>query len=274
MITWYQKNKKTIILISLISLIIPLLWVTYKAITSKKDSITVTFDWHPSLISFLVGYYILLLFFIFSSFIYWLVLHIKMIINLKNEKTKTELIHLKNQVSPHFFFNTLNNLYGLIDKDSEKAKHLILKISDMMRYSVYEGQKDTVLIKDEVDFIYNFIELHTMRYLKKLDISFTTEIKNTEIKITPLLFIILIENAFKHGVEILRNDAFIRIFLRADNSTIYFKVENNFNPTVKTEKGIGLENLTRRLTLIYPNKHTFITNINNDIFKAQLTIQL
>ena len=94
----------------------------------------------------------------------WLFVNIRFIIRLKNEKAKTELMHLQSQVNPHFFFNMLNNLYGLVDKDGAQAKQLILKLSDMMRYSIYEGQKEYVTLAQEIEFIKNFVALHQMRY--------------------------------------------------------------------------------------------------------------
>ena len=133
-----------------------------------------------------------LLYFIvlFIAIFRWLFKQIKSIIRLKNEKAKTELLHLKSQVNPHFFFNTLNNLYGLMEKDS-KERQMVLKLSDMMRYSIYEGQKDWVTLKDELEYLQNYIELQEIRYHKKSDIRFTHQIDDLDGKIMPLLFIIL-----------------------------------------------------------------------------------
>ncbi|WP_299715933.1 histidine kinase [uncultured Tenacibaculum sp.] len=274
MIQWFKQNKRIFILISFISIAIPLLWLSYKIIGTDKDSFIITVDWPSSVVFILLGYYILLILTILGIAIHWLVQQIKTIIDLKNEKKKTELIHLQTQVNPHFFFNMLNNLYGLIDRDSEKAKQLVLKLSDMMRYSVYEGLKDTVSIQEEIDFIQNFISLHQMRYKKNIDISFLTNIENNDVNIVPLLFIILVENAFKHGVEVLRNEAFVSIKLTTTNSEIKFTIKNNFDPTHVTQKGIGLENLTRRLELTYPNNHTFTTRTVNNTFEAFLSITI
>lgn len=205
---------------------------------------------------------------------HWVFVNIKLIINLKNEKTKTELMHLQSQVNPHFFFNMLNNLYGLVDKDSEKAKKLILKLSDMMRYSIYEGQKEYVTLQQEVDFISNYIELHKMRYHKSITINFNIDIENEGIKIMPLLFIILVENAFKHGVEVLRNNALVNISIISKQNKVTLKVENNFDTEEKSEKGIGLENLQRRLELAYPKKHELVYTIYKDVYTAKLTLNL
>lgn len=138
-------------------------------------------------------FYFILLVFLLSR---WIFLQIKSVIRLKNEKAKTELLHLKSQVNPHFFFNMLNNLYGLVGKDAKKAQELILKLSDMMRYSIYDGEKETVLLSEEVSYLENYIELHKMRYHKSIDVKFNIEIKDNDYEIMPLLFIILLENAF------------------------------------------------------------------------------
>lgn len=203
----------------------------------------------------------------------WLFKQIRSIIRLKNEKAKTELLHLKSQVNPHFFFNMLNNLYGLVDKDSKKAQELILKLSDMMRYSIYDGQKETVLLSQEISYLQNYIELHKMRYHKAIDIVFKHEIKDEDYKIMPLLFIILLENAFKHGVENLRENAYVHINMTAENNQVHFDIENNFDVTLDNgQEGIGLNNLKRRLELVYPKRHTLSFTKTADVYKAELNI--
>ena len=204
----------------------------------------------------------------------WVFKQTRAILTLKNEKAKTELLHLKSQVNPHFFFNTLNNLYGLVGTDAKKAQDLILKLSDMMRYSIYEGEKDTVSLEEEVEYLKNYIELHKMRYRKEIDIKFINNISENH-KVMPLLFIILLENAFKHGVENLRENAYVHINLKSENNQIFFDIENNFDPTIESEhKGIGLDNLNRRLELVYPKNHTLSFSKIEDVYKAQLNIKM
>ena len=194
------------------------------------------------------------------------------ILTLKNEKAKTELQHLKSQVNPHFFFNTLNNLYGLVGTDAKKAQDLILKLSDMMRYSIYEGEKDKVTLEEEVEYLKNYIELHKMRYRKEIDIKFINDISENH-KVMPLLFIILLENAFKHGVENLRKDAYVYVHISTEGNNIHFKVENNFDSSAITKNpGIGLKNLKRRLELGYLNKHSLSFTSTEEIYKVALTI--
>ncbi|WP_240486089.1 sensor histidine kinase [Aquimarina atlantica] len=203
----------------------------------------------------------------------WVFKQIKSILTLKNEKAKTELLHLKSQVNPHFFFNMLNNLYGWVDKDSKKAKELILKLSDMMRYSIYDGQKDVVTLEEEVAYLKNYIELHKMRYHKAIKVNFNLQIEKEGYKVMPLLFIILLENAFKHGVENLRENAYVDVHMIAKENKIHFEVENNFDPSENTKQpGIGLNNLKRRLELVYPKKHSLSYTITEEVYKAQLIL--
>lgn len=194
--------------------------------------------------------------------------------NLKSDKSKAELMLLKSQINPHFFFNTLNNLYGLVVEKSDQAPEVVLKLSDMMRYTIYEGREDTVSLTDEIAYLENYIELHKIRYQQKVDIRFTHQLSQ-DYKIAPLLFIILLENAFKHGVERMRAGAYVQMHLRAERNQVIFEIENNFKPKMTDEPGgIGLENLRKRLEHIYPNRHHFQVEQQADIYKAQLTIKL
>ncbi|WP_375561070.1 sensor histidine kinase [Bernardetia sp. OM2101] len=205
----------------------------------------------------------------------WIFSQIKSIFILKKEKKQVELLHLKSQVNPHFFFNTLNNLYGLVAQDTDKAQALILKLSEMMRYSIYEGENDWVSLDEEVIYLKNYIELHKMRYHKTIDVHFDIDIVDGNEKVMPLLFIILLENAFKHGVENLRKDAFVSIKLEATQSEINFEVENNFDEEeISENSGIGLKNLKRRLELVYPKKHQLETSVKDTIYKAQLNLKI
>ncbi len=219
-----------------------------------------------------------LLFFIAMAvwMIRWVIIQIKFILRLKKEKKQAELMHLKSQVNPHFFFNTLNNLYGLVELDTDKAQRLILKLSDMMRYSIYEGQKDWVTLDDEITYLENYMDLHRMRYHKAIDIRFDVDVEDRGIKIMPLLFIIMVENAFKHGVEKLRTGAFVHIRLKATRQIVDFEIENNFDvEEIVGRKGIGLNNLKQRLELVYLNRYELeISPIHADSYKIRLRLSL
>lgn len=205
-------------------------------------------------------------------FALWIFEQWKWLQNLKAEKTKTELSLLRTQINPHFFFNTLNNLYALTIKNSKQAPDVILKLSDMMRYTIYEGEKETVKLGDEIEYLNNYIELHKIRYKKTVEITFKHQI-DTGLTIAPLLFIILLENAFKHGIETLTENAYIHIDLFEDDETISFKINNNFDPKeIAESNGIGLQNLKRRLSLLYKDRHELNIEETNSTYKTTLKI--
>ncbi len=194
-----------------------------------------------------------------------------------NEATlKSELNLLKSQINPHFFFNTLNNLYGLAVQKSDLTKDVIFKLSEMMRFTIYDGRKDSVSVKDEISYLHNFIELHQIRYKEQVNIKFEKNIENQDQKIPPLLFINLLENAFKHGLETKTGNGYIYIKFTTTKTRIEFEIENNYEETGTPKKpgGIGLENLKRRLELLFPGKHSFTTRKTEDVFKSSVIIEL
>ncbi len=260
------RTKKKIVIALLAIALIPIIFATYQVFFSGNTSVNFLGNTHPSLITLLVCYYAFLL----CLGIYWLTKQLIRIANLQTEKTKAELMLLKSQVSPHFFFNMLNNLYGLVIKDATKAQQLILKLSDLMRYSIYEGEKETIELQQEIDFLKNYIELHKMRYHKNISVTFNYSV-NKKQKIVPLLFIILLENAFKHGVENLLESAYIKIDLTGTQNSLIFVVENNYKEQ-ESEPGVGLKNLKRRLELIYPKQHTLLIEKSKTVYRTQLTI--
>lgn len=206
-------------------------------------------------------------------FIPWLIWQAVLVVRLSNERKKAELQHLQNQVNPHFFFNMLNNLYGLIKSDPEKAGELVLKLSDIMRYSIYETRNERVTLEKEVEYLHNYIALHKMRYHKKIDVDIRVDIEKGYL-VMPLLFIILVENAFKHGVENLRENAYVHLMLTTSNNEIQVEVKNNFDETiVPEESGIGLSNLKRRLELAYGNNYELTLSSQNDEYLAKLRLK-
>jgi sensor histidine kinase YesM len=206
-------------------------------------------------------------------FFLWIFEQWKWLQNLKAEKSKTELSLLRTQINPHFFFNTLNNLYALTIKNSKQAPEVILKLSDMMRYTIYEGEKETVQLADEIEYLQNYIELHKIRYRKTVEITFNHTI-DTSLTVSPLLFIILLENAFKHGIETLAENAFIHLNLFEDANFIHFDIKNNFDPKeVQESNGIGLQNLKRRLSLLYKDSHEITVDKTDNTYKTTLKIK-
>ncbi|MBW1298297.1 hypothetical protein GBO31_22520 [Aquimarina litoralis] len=195
--------------------------------------------------------------------------------NLKADKAKAELALLRQQVNPHFFFNTLNNLYGLAKRKSDLAPELILKLSEIMRYVIYKGKETEVTIEEEIEYLENYIELQEIRHHQKVDIQFTKNIMQNGIMLPPLLFIILLENAFKHGVDSLMYDAYVHVNLEIVDNKIIFEVSNNYDASALNQtQGIGLENLKKRLNIIYDHSYTLDFNIEEEIFSACLTINI
>ncbi|MCA6074473.1 sensor histidine kinase [Fulvivirga sedimenti] len=258
--------------IVLVSLIIPGGIIIIYLIYTGEDSVTFTFD--TSVGTILILYYIILFFTLISLVIYWFIGQMKDLLAMRHEKKKAEIMLLQSEVNPHFFFNMLNNLYAMVDKDPLLAKEVILKLSDIMRYSIYEGKNELVTLKEEIDFINNYINLHKVRYHREIDVQFTVEVEDDQAKVTPLLFIILVENAFKHGIETITHNAFIHLRLTSDTHKITFEVENNFEKNQENMTGIGLTNLRRRLELLYAERSKFDTEIKDDIYYSKLEISV
>lgn len=195
------------------------------------------------------------------------------IIALEKEKSQAELDLLKQQLNPHFFFNTLNNLYALSLQKSDKTPDSILQLAELMRYTIYKGQEAKVSLADELKYMEDYIQLQQLRLKKPLNLNFDVQISDDKQTIAPLLLIILIENAFKHGVEPAEGTAFLNLKLQTNDNELYFCCENSFEAYEPNKpKGIGLENLNKRLKLLYPNKHNFTISTNNFIFKAELKL--
>ncbi|MCB0648407.1 MAG: histidine kinase [Saprospiraceae bacterium] len=194
---------------------------------------------------------------------------------LKNEKTQAELNLLKQQINPHFFFNTLNNLYALSLDKSDLAPEAILKLSKLMRYVIYKGSQNGVTLSEEVAYLKDYLDLQNLRIHTLVTINFQTQIENEDQLIAPLLLINLVENAFKHGIEPSDSGGFITIILKEENSKLSFVCENSFDFEGQSYdiNGIGLTNLKRRLELRYPDRHVLQLNIN-ETFKAVLDICL
>jgi sensor histidine kinase YesM len=197
------------------------------------------------------------------------------ILSLEKEKSQTELSLLKQQLNPHFFFNTLNNLYGLSLQQSEKTPESILQLAELMRYTIYKGQQDRVNLVQELNYLGDYIQLQQIRLKKPLNFTFHKEIADAQIEIAPLLLIVLIENAFKHGIETAEEEAFLSLHLKSDQKKLYFSCENSFEEE-NTDKvpGIGLTNLDKRLNLLYPANHQLKLTKTKNLYKAELELTL
>lgn len=196
----------------------------------------------------------------------------------EKKQVEAELKNLKSQLNPHFLFNTLNNIYALIAISQEKSQEAVMELSKMLRYVLYEADAKEVLLSKEIVFINNYIDLMRLRLSSKTEI--TTDInvnENPNVTVAPLLFISLIENAFKHGVSS-QHDSFIHFSLQTTkDNQIICRVENSYFPKTteqdKSGSGIGTENTKRRLELLYPNQHNYKYWISDqNTFVSEITI--
>lgn len=195
--------------------------------------------------------------------------------NLIKEKLEAELRFLRNQVNPHFLFNTLNNIYGLARKRSDKTPEVIMKLSELLSFMLYESGKESVTISEEINMLKDYLTLEKIRYNDRLSIEFEQEVDNITQPISPLLLLPLVENAFKHGVSETRFDSFVKIKMKLRDASLCFCVENSVeqsNITSRVEQ-IGLGNLSRQLELMY-KEHSFELVADNNIFKATVNVNL
>jgi len=211
-----------------------------------------------------------------KSFVRWSEVQVR-----QAEKEKqylsTELSFLKHQISPHFFMNTLNNIHSLIDINSEEAKNAIIKLSQMMRYLLYESDVQTVALSKEIGFVKSYIELMRLRYDED---SLTVEVEYPEdtddIAVPSFLFLSFIENAFKHGISLYKH-SFINISFSTDNNMLSFSVMNSISdnkPTMSEASGIGMENVSKRLNLLYHDKYFLKTTLHDDYHEVILKIPI
>ena len=197
---------------------------------------------------------------------------------LKDEQakhTEAELAWLKNQINPHFLFNTLNNISSLTQIDPDAAQDAIAQLSDLLRYAMYETNKKTVPISGEVEFMRNYIALMKLRCNEKTEVKTTFEVQQ-DVEIAPLLFISLIENAFKHGVSSSRPSK-IDIRLEMDGDSLAFTCDNTNYPKDDADRsgsGIGLENTRRRLDLMYAGRYQWEQSLDNDIYHVKVKLKV
>ena len=190
---------------------------------------------------------------------------------IKNDNLETELKFLKAQYHPHFLFNALNTIYFQMDKSVAEAKKSMEKFSELLRYQLYD-QQQTVPVSQEVHYLQNFIQLQQIRSSKKLQVSAHFDGKLHGQQVYPLLFLPLVENAFKY----VGGDHWIRIIASIDGSTLHFSVHNAVPEKIPAKKagGIGLENLRRRLELLYPGKHALKIEKKGNEFIALLALEV
>lgn len=191
--------------------------------------------------------------------------------------TEAELRNLRNQLNPHFLLNTLNNIYALIAIDYDKAQQAVQELSKLLRYVLYDNQSMYVPLKKEIDFIKNYIELMRIRVSEDVTIETVFKIKeNSQTPVAPLIFISLIENAFKHGISPTEN-SFIKINIEEDDNKIICNIQNSNHPKNVTDKsgsGIGLEQVGKRLQLLYPGQYEWKCWLseNDTVYNSHISI--
>ncbi|NOQ26752.1 MAG: hypothetical protein GQ564_15435 [Bacteroidales bacterium] len=234
------------------------------------------YGFHPKLID---NFFLLILVLGFSS-------GMAIIQNLRKSETKqkeiekarvdSELAFLKNQISPHFFFNSLNNIYALIAVDGDQAQKAVEKLSVLMRYLIYDSDNETVELQSEFDFTSKYIELMQQRLSSKVKLDVNIDNKLPDVKIPPLLFIPFVENAFKHGISY-RENSFVSILLKTENSNVVFECKNS-NPRAKVTEdkkgGVGIVNIKKRLDLIYGNSFQLKIENTTEEYLVRLIVPL
>lgn len=195
----------------------------------------------------------------------------------ENENLKTELSLLRSQVSPHFMFNVLNNMVSLARKKSDILEPSLIKLSSLMRYMLYETNEEKVSLEKEIDYLHSYIDLQQQRFGKKLTVNVTIDAVDGQYQIEPMLLVPFVENAFKHGTGLIE-DSIIEINLSAQRNILQFTVRNKYDPLSKdikdTSSGIGLNNVMRRLNLLYANEHTLLITKENNWFVVSLQIKI
>lgn len=196
---------------------------------------------------------------------------------LEKSRAEAELQNLKSQLNPHFLFNTLNNIYSLIAFSPERAQEAVHDLSRLLRYVLYDSSQPQVPLEKELDFIRNYVELMRIRLPESVDVKTEISSITPDALIAPLLFISLIENAFKHGVSN-SQPAFIHLDIHQKGDLVVCYLRNSYFPKDteqdKSGSGIGLKNLRKRLDLIYPNRHIFSCGIDGDNYYSMLELQL
>lgn len=197
-------------------------------------------------------------------------------LKIEKESIENKMAFLQNQISPHFFMNTLNNIHALVDISHDEAKEAIIRLSKMMSYMLYESQTEKISIKQELDFIHSYVDLMRLRFTDDIDITIDIATDIPQKTIAPLLTISFIENAFKHGISY-EHPSYVHISYRFTDKVMTFAVSNSSYPKKSKDghSGIGLDNARKRLALIYPNDHILDIELKDkNKFEVKLNIPL
>ena len=193
-------------------------------------------------------------------------------------KTEAELKNLRSQINPHFLLNTLNNIYALTAIDQTKAQEAIQQLSKLLRHMLYDNQEPFVALQDEILFLENYVSLMKIRLSQEVDVTFVKNVRDPYQKVAPLLFISLVENAFKHGISPTEH-SFVHLTMMEDGTRLCVTIENSYHPKNKQDRsghGIGLKQVQRRLELAYPGRYDWQKGVSEDnkTYTSQITITL
>jgi len=194
---------------------------------------------------------------------------------LQKIQLQTELDLLKSQIQPHFFFNTLNNLYALVIKKSPNAPDVVLKLSEIMQYVIYDVNEPKISLLKAINYIHSYLELEKLRYGSQIKSNLSIHGNIDEIEIPPLIFLPFIENCFKHGTKN-NDDIKVDIAFEVNNNFLFFTVKNTFHniDEIRVKRGLGIKNVERRLQLLYDKEFTLETKIDNNNFNVYLKLPI
>ncbi|MEP1033762.1 histidine kinase [Ekhidna sp.] len=216
-----------------------------------------------------------MIFLIGITVVYRLVESQKKLALIAEERTKAELLYLKNQINPHFFFNTLNNLYGLALSKSDKTSEVVMKLSELMSYMLYDTKQSAVDLEKEINYIKNYIELEEVRFDGRFTCDLVINGSPEKVSLPPLLLLPFLENAFKHGVNTSSSGAWIKVDIVINEDWLRFTIQNSVGvKTVSTKGGLGIENVKRRLELLYPERHKLEFGDCKEGYKVDLMLEL
>jgi LytS/YehU family sensor histidine kinase len=286
---YFEKKKyvKYILLLHLALAVITLLRAYTDSIIPlpRQNNLLHRYLFYPIHISSIIisGYMVLLLT-MSLKFLKDYFINITLRNKLKYQQMEYKLQQLKNQINPHFLFNVLGNIYSLAYMKSDEAPVMISKLSDMMRYVLYDCQEKSVPLSKEIEYLHDFIDLHNLRKDNKMNITFEVEGNPDNHTIEPLLFLPLFENCFKHGNLEKIDEGWMKAKFTISDDFILLHIENTFDTgkivyeeteeenEKKKKGGIGLSNIKERLNILYPGKHLFATYKNGNVFTVDLNI--
>ena len=251
-------------------------WLINEDVWPESDTPQKAYSFNHILVVFLTGIYDVALVTTIKLTADW-VFERKRTEQLQEVKLRTELNFLKTQIQPHFFFNTLNNLYALTIEKSDKAPEMILKLSEIMQYVLYDAKEPKISLLKEINYIQSYLELEELRFGSSVTYNLDIVGNIDDVFVPPLLFLPFIENCFKHGTK--ENDEMtVEINFEKIKEELIFSVKNNFNenskPMVGSKHGIGISNVKRRLKLLYNENYKLKTNIFEQKFNVNLKIPI